>query len=134
MAAQPQRLLAVVFSSGAHAAGSPDLGKLQGLGIGNSGYGNIGVGNTFDGNSGALNTAFWNSGHFNTGFGSTTNVSGTTNSGFTNTGSFVSGFNNTLTGSGNAYASGFFNSASGGSILNGYVSGLFSLTELLKNL
>lgn len=106
-----------IFGSGAHVGGSlnPDFGKLQGLGIGNSGFGNIGIGNTGSGNfgigntgqlstgignTGSFDTGIGNSGSFNTGWdnsGSTNTFSG--NSGSTNTGLWNSGNFNTGVGS-----------------------------------
>jgi hypothetical protein len=66
----------------------------------------------------------------NTGFGGAGNT-GATTSGFGNTGTDVSGFNNTASGPGGplnvkGFMSGFFNHASGGSTINGEISGLFN--------
>jgi hypothetical protein len=107
-----------MFSSGTNTLMEAQLNS---LGIGNSGIGDIGFWNSANvttgfGNSGvsdtgfdacSFNTVFGNSGNANTGFGVTTN-NGATNSGFDNTGTFVSGF---------------ANSPTGGTMLNGEISG-----------
>lgn len=110
-----------IFGSGAHAGGSlnPDFGKLQGLGIGNSGFGNIGIGNTGSGNfgfgdSGTLNTGFGNSGDLNTGGGNSggsilNSLLGPTNPQPGNTGFGNSGFGNTGFGNAGNLNTGFFN-------------------------
>ncbi|OBS03846.1 hypothetical protein A9W98_07935 [Mycobacterium gordonae] len=144
-----------IFNSGFHAPADPEFGNIQGIGIGNSGFGNIGIGNTGTGdfgigNVGQLNTGIGNAGSFNTGFGNSgslntgwnnsgsTNTfdgnSGNTNTGFWNSGNLNTGFgattDSTATHSGfgntgNFGSSGFFNTASGG-VTNGNMSGLFN--------
>ena len=92
-----------------------------------TGFWNSGDFNTGTGNSGETNTGFGNSGNVNTNIGATTN-SGQVNPGFGNMGSGMSGFFNT-TGGGitNGLTSGFFNSANGGTGLNGDTSGIGSV-------
>jgi hypothetical protein len=70
----------------------------------NSGNWNAGAINTGNGNSGLANTGFWSSGIANTGFG-----------GIGDTGQHISGFGNSATPGtlGQGYMSGFFNTATG---------------------
>ncbi|PJE15456.1 PPE family protein [Mycobacterium sp.] len=142
-----------IFSSGFNPPA--DLGKLQSIGIGNSGFGNIGIGNSGSGdfgigNVGQLNTGIGNTGSFNTGFGNagslntgwnnsgSTNTfsgnSGNTNTGFWNSGNLNTGFGATTNttapssgfgNTGNQPSSGFFNTAAGAPN-NGFMSGFFN--------
>ncbi|MHA7650269.1 PPE family protein [Mycobacterium sp. ML4] len=107
-----------IFNSGANIAPA-DLGKLQGLGIGNSGFGNIGLGNTGTGNfgfgdSGTLNTGWGNSGDMNTGGGNSGgsilgSLADPLNPQPGNTGFGNSGFGNTGNGNAGNLNTGFFN-------------------------
>ncbi|OBK48408.1 hypothetical protein [Mycobacterium sp. 1081908.1] len=87
----------------------------------------------------SLDSDNWNSGNVNTGFGISTD-SGAVNSGFGNTGTETSGFFNSATGGAivNGQNSGFFNVGIPGSLVgpgsSGQISGLLNFGTLLSGL
>jgi hypothetical protein len=125
------------FNTGFGNSGSFNTGGGNG-GNFNTGFWNAGNVNTGLGNTGNTNTGFFNFGDLNTGsFGgglpflgnptavnSGFNNTGVGDSGFYNVGTTVSGFDNRFfDGVFNGFSSGFLNSAGGGALVDGLISG-----------